>query len=122
MADAEPLTLQDLLEVARKRASALAASPAAQDARQIASAMLGLGRDAENWAALATAVDELVEVVLFQQRLIEELLGAPGVPDYRFSALVERARTARNGIGGRGIRWRLSLGPVDRPRRRPHAL
>jgi len=97
MADAEPLTLQDLLEVARKRASALAASPAAQDARQIASAMLGLGRDAENWAALATAVDELVEVVLFQHQLIEELLGAPGVPDYRFSALVERARTARNG-------------------------
>ena len=97
MADVEPLSLQDLLEVARKRASAFAASPAAQDARQIATAMLGLGRDAENWTALATAVDELVEVVLFQQQLIEELLGAPGVPDYRFSRLVEQARTARNG-------------------------
>jgi len=97
MADAEPLSLQDLLEAARKRASTFAASPAAQDARQIATAVLGLGRDAENWTALATAVDELVEVVLFQQRLIEELLGAPGAPDYRFSRLVEQARAARTG-------------------------
>ena len=102
MADIEPITLQDLLDVARKRASSLAASPVAQDARSIASAMLGLGRDAENWTALATAVDELVEVVLFQQRLIEELLGIDGPPDLRFSRLVAQARAARNGSGAPG--------------------
>jgi hypothetical protein len=99
MADDEPITLQDLVDLARKRASALAASPVAQDARQIATGLLGLGRDQENWTALAIAVDELVEVVLFQQRLIEELLGVPGAPDLRFSRLVEQARAARNGSG-----------------------
>lgn len=95
MADDEPITLQDLVDLARKRAVALASSPVAQDARSIASGLLGLGRDQENWTALATAVDELVEVVLFQQQVIEQLLGEGGVPDYRFSRLVERARAAR---------------------------
>jgi hypothetical protein len=87
MSEPELMTLADLVVLARRKAVELA-DPA-----------LKLIRDEPSWTALATAVDELVEVVLFQQSLIEELLGAPGPPDLRFSRLVAQARAARNGSG-----------------------
>ena len=81
------MTLADLVDLARRKAVELA-DPA-----------LKMIRDEPSWTALASAVDELVEVVLFQQHLIEELLGIPGTPDLRFSRLVAQARAARNGSG-----------------------
>jgi hypothetical protein len=87
VSEPEAMTLADLVDLARRKAVELA-DPA-----------LKMIRDEPSWTALATAVDELVEVVLFQQQLIEELLGIPGTPDLRFSRLVAQARAARNGSG-----------------------
>jgi len=84
------MTLGDLVDLARRKAVELA-DPA-----------LKVLRDEPSWTALASAVDELVEVVLFQQHLIEELMGVPGTPDLRFSRLVAQARAVRNGSGGPG--------------------
>lgn len=91
----ESVTLQDIVTSARRTAHAGAALAArGLDLRS-------LGRhDEEAWTELANAVDELVEVVLFQQSLIEDLLGLPG-SELRWSQLVGQARGARAHGGSR---------------------
>lgn len=83
VAPPDPMTLGDLVDLARRKAVELA-DPA-----------LKVLRDEASWDALATVVDELVAVSLYQQRLIEEALGVPSAGPQRWSALVEQARSAR---------------------------
>ena len=79
------MTLADLVDLARRKAS------------EFADPALKMIRDEQSWTALASAVDELVEVVLFQQQLISSLLDRPAASDLRFSQLLAEARAVRNG-------------------------